>query len=409
MQRSALAMAACAGGIAAAPVLGQQEIYDNAGTFIAWWGQVPPGAAAGPEGGDQVSLGGQSRQVQQLEFWYQVGGQAAAGASDLRVRFYANDGAGGAPGTLIWDSGVRPQFPHISGSNHVALAVPNIVVPEVLTWTVEFTGRTGSAAEAMGLRIYDPPLVGTSDPAFFWSRFGGNLVPSAFQSGTPANLGARITAAGAPIFGACCAPDGSCINVTAIDCYAISGYFRGGSCGTPCPTAAACCFADGWCLELTEAGCLGAGGVWRAGVACAGAGCDQPLYANGPLATGKLRLDGLHAPYDMYWSDVIRIGGCETQYIGYNADQNSLYRHADNFTIPGQPGGDGWMIDSVSIYAFVAGGGTTLAPAASATLRIWKGMPGSAGAAVVWGDDTTDVLAGSGFTRIFKFAPSFPV
>jgi hypothetical protein len=287
----------------ASPALAQQIVYDNSGNLLAWWAQVPPGEATGPEAGDQITLGEQGRFIQQFEFWYHVGGTNESGTADIQVRFYANDGPGGIPGTILWSSPLQQGVGHISGTNHLALPVPSIIMPDSFTWTVTFTNRTGSAAEGLGLRIYDPPLVGQSDPQFIWlSDPQLGFVQAAFPGAVPSNLGARVIAAGAPVVGACCFADTSCIPLNVVDCHAVGGHYSPGTCTTaPCPVPAACCFSDGWCLELTEAGCQLAQGVWSApGVSCPALCADEPLFANGPLATGKVRSDLVHAPYDAY-------------------------------------------------------------------------------------------------------------
>lgn len=66
--------------------------------------------------------------------------------------------------------------------------------------------------------------------------------------------------------GACCFADGTCDELTAVDCASAGGTYNGDftTCsGTTCPEAVqACCFPNtGGCLNLTPTNCLAAGGV----------------------------------------------------------------------------------------------------------------------------------------------------
>jgi hypothetical protein len=402
----AISLTLAAGVLLPLHLQAQEVVYDNSSTSLTWWAQVLSGAPDGPEGGDQITLGGAGRIIQQFEFWYRVGGLSAAGEANIQVRFYANDGPGGAPGTVLWTAATLEGMPHISGNNHVAIAVPSLAAPETFTWTVEFTGRAGSTAHELGLRIDDPPLIGSSDPGFMWVRnSSGTFLPAAFPGAVPSNFAARISAAGAPAIGACCFGNQTCIAMSIIDCHAVSGVFIGGTC-SPCPPAAACCFVDGWCLQITSTGCDVAGGAWTgAGIGCAAA-CEAPLFTNGPLATGKTRSDLLHAPYDTYWSDIIRVGTCETHYIGYNASATTGFRHADNFVIDGP---NAWQLQEVQVYAFMPGGSINISPVQSATLRIWDGPPGAPGATIVWGDSVVNRLRSTQFARIYKYSTAYPI
>lgn len=79
--------------------------------------------------------------------------------------------------------------------------------------------------------------------------------------------------------GACCLPDATCAVLTAGECAASHGVYRGNNttCDEPCPTGA-CCFGDGSCVDdMPAAACLLAGGSWQGdGSDCATAGCPPP-------------------------------------------------------------------------------------------------------------------------------------
>jgi len=158
-------------------------VYDNTGTMQPYYYNV------GVELGDQVTLGGTARVVTTFDI---ILFSAVPTTTDLLGRFYANDGAGGVPGTLLW-SGVLPNatVDQITVATFdLSSLVPAVVVPDAFTWTV----LPGSAD--VGPIMYDPPLVGSSADAFWaydtaWGEywFGGNPV---------ANFGARIEATPEP-------------------------------------------------------------------------------------------------------------------------------------------------------------------------------------------------------------------
>jgi hypothetical protein len=102
----------------------------------------------------------------------------------------------------------------------------------------------------------------------------------------------------------------------------------------------------------------------------------------------------------------VSLSGCETQYIGYNADATAGFRHADNFQVVHVPG---WRVDQIHLYAFAPGGAASISPVAAANLRIWDGPPGEPGATAVWGDTATNRLAAVAFSRIYKFSTAYPV
>jgi len=125
--------------------------YDNTAT------PLPPlpsiGGSPPLELGNQIALDTSNRliarplTVTSFGFGYNTSGVTA------KVRFYANDGPGGAPGTLLFESAAF----FISGygiRNVTGLAVH---VPETFTWTVAISGSGGAA---FGLLGRDAPNVG---------------------------------------------------------------------------------------------------------------------------------------------------------------------------------------------------------------------------------------------------------
>jgi hypothetical protein len=83
--------------------------------------------------------------------------------------------------------------------------------------------------------------------------------------------------------------------------------------------------------------------------------------------------------------------------FGFNASSASSLRISDDFTV----NGTGWDIESITLYAYQSPPGLSFS---AASLQIWDGQPGSGGASVVWGDTSTNRLATSSPTQIYRAA-----
>ncbi len=73
-------------------------------------------------------------------------------------------------------------------------------------------------------------------------------------------------------------------------------------------------------------------------------------------------------------------------------------RIADDFTIPP---GETWAIDEIVFFAYQTGS-TTTSTIDDIRVRIWDGVPQAPGSNIVFGDLTTNVLAGSAFSNIYR-------
>jgi hypothetical protein len=82
---------------------------------------------------------------------------------------------------------------------------------------------------------------------------------------------------------------------------------------------------------------------------------------------------------------------------GYGHWPSSDRRVADDFTITDA---GGWQIDTAKFFAYQTGSGTT-STINHVNVRIWSGTPGSGGT-VVWGDTTTNRLASTGWSQIYR-------
>ena len=83
--------------------------------------------------------------------------------------------------------------------------------------------------------------------------------------------------------------------------------------------------------------------------------------------------------------------------FGFGHAITTGFRMADDFTVPA----GGWNISTITFYAYQTGS-TTTTTIDNVNLQIWNGVPGAGGSSVVFGDTTTNRLAGSSFTNIYR-------
>jgi len=181
-------------GLLSASASAQVVVYDNAEFPLNQY------FFSQREFGDEITIGAGWR-ANSFEFEYYADGLAADGSEKAVIRFYRNDGipVEGAntagPGGLIYES---PQFPLINGNYPVQiidLEPLGIELPESFTWTIKTFGVSGDS-EVFGLKLYDPPVVGSSFGDFwYFSTEGWELQTVA---GVNANFAARLTAVPEP-------------------------------------------------------------------------------------------------------------------------------------------------------------------------------------------------------------------
>jgi hypothetical protein len=140
--------------------------------------------------GDEITLAGTAREMVRLELLVRPSGATAL--ADTTVRLYANDGAGGAPGTLLY-AAFLPQVFYAAPGTLLGVDIPQVLVPDTFTWTIEYDNISGSAN--LGLRVYDPPTVGSSED-FFWRSSPATGFQRQDPSGFPGNFYARVVATG---------------------------------------------------------------------------------------------------------------------------------------------------------------------------------------------------------------------
>jgi hypothetical protein len=156
------------------------------------------------EFGDEITLAGTDRVVTNFKFEYFLSGNAN-GNEGLQLVFHANDGPVvtrnlgegttqvQAPGTVLYTS---PVLQLQTGFQTAEAFNFSVEVPDTFTWTVTFQGI--DEGEVAGLRVYDPPTVGSSF-ADFWQRNNGTWNTYIFNDPPgPANFAARVTAVPEP-------------------------------------------------------------------------------------------------------------------------------------------------------------------------------------------------------------------
>ena len=153
----------------------------------------------GNEFGDGVTLAGTNRVVTSIGLLLHANGDSGATA-DVTIRIYdgGDDPAGIDPGALLWTSDTFVGFVFADSVNQYDFAVPNILVGDTLTWTIEMNNVFQAEGEAVGPRFVSPPTIGSSQD-YLWNHTGGVWGLSVFGVGeNNNNFGAIITAIPTP-------------------------------------------------------------------------------------------------------------------------------------------------------------------------------------------------------------------
>lgn len=115
------------------------------------------------------------------------------------------------------------------------------------------------------------------------------------------------------------------------------------------------------------------------------------LYDNGPLITHPgAGFGGKDA------SVLMSVTLLENIY-GYGAQLSAGNRVADDFVVPA----GGWQIDSFKFFTYQTGSGTT-STINNVNVRIWNQQPNAGNVGIVWGDTTTNLLASTTFSNIYR-------
>ncbi|MCX6881439.1 MAG: PEP-CTERM sorting domain-containing protein [Verrucomicrobia bacterium] len=133
--KQSVGVVAAALGLVATPQAIAEVVYDNSSNYLGNFSDLGNGTI-----GDQITLGGASRVITEFKFEYFLS-FAVSGNEKGALKFYANDGAGGLPGTTLFDSGV---FGLTSGFHTVTASDLSQSVANSFTWAVTFSGLEGS-------------------------------------------------------------------------------------------------------------------------------------------------------------------------------------------------------------------------------------------------------------------------
>ena len=119
---------------------------------------------------------------------------------------------------------------------------------------------------------------------------------------------------------------------------------------------------------------------------------QQVLYDNGPLVThpgggaGGADASAVQTALSLNtygWTDSVALG----------------YRLTDDFTVTSQTG---WQIDQITFYAYQTLSLTGTSTITEVNYAIWDGPPGDPGSTIVYGDTTTNQLASSVWSNIYR-------
>lgn len=134
---------------------------------------------------------------------------------------------------------------------------------------------------------------------------------------------------------------------------------------------------------------------------------EAVFFVNANLASGANSLSGVAAPAGTQWSEDQNNFG-DLRYANTLAGVScsvtaTVFRCADDFNVPV---GQTWTINQVIVFAYQTGFVGATSPITAATLRIWNGRPGDAGSTIVFGDTTTNRLASSTNSNLFRIFSS---
>jgi hypothetical protein len=163
---AALAATALHAGAASADVAFDNTAPGNQGITTTGSPQLGAEVTAAP---------GTARAVTELDMGFTS--QGISLTANLQAFLYANDGPGGAPGTLLWQSAVMSGVAINSTNLLVAFSVPSVVVPDTFTFTAAITNTSG----VVGYVPASGATTGTFDQAWVGSPGAFSMLSSSFE------------------------------------------------------------------------------------------------------------------------------------------------------------------------------------------------------------------------------------
>lgn len=151
------------------------------------------------EVGDQIFLSNPIFATYMTNFDFEYYGYGGNGNESLQVRFYLNDGPGGTPGTKFFDYVLDVSDPSWRldkatvpfGPADLIWMGQAVALPDVFTWTVEFSGTT-DPGEDWGLYVYSPPSLGNSYTSYWNNDPMNGWLLSVSQNDWQMDFGARV-------------------------------------------------------------------------------------------------------------------------------------------------------------------------------------------------------------------------
>ena len=139
------------------------------------------------DNGQSVTLSGVERKVTQFEVYL-----GSAQSDEFYVRFYELDGAGGEPGTLVWQSPAQtyPSNSPFFQRKIVTVSVPGIIIPNTFVWAIAPVG-----ANNFLVGNADLPTVGVNHEIWKHRSIDGTWTSDIILD---FGFGARITAVPEP-------------------------------------------------------------------------------------------------------------------------------------------------------------------------------------------------------------------
>jgi len=184
-------------------------VYDNltgpTDSIISWW--------PGSEMAEQVTLAGTDRLLTEISIAYRGDfvRHGLDGDEFVSIQFYNNDGLGGAPESMFYQTALIPILSPPSAPNPLlfsdtlTVSLPSVLAPDTFTWSILTYGMTADVQDTVGLSMGGIPTIGTSDD-FVW--FNGHLGDGWIQLDEERfdpimyNFHARISAELVPVPGA---------------------------------------------------------------------------------------------------------------------------------------------------------------------------------------------------------------
>ena len=132
--------------------------------------------------GDDVVFEGEGRHVATASVEYVSDIANVQGDEKARIRVYTriDNDPYGTPGDLLYDSGFQPI--DASVGEHLATVYPELLLPDDIIWTIEFSGTSQQAGDSLSLPAKTDPSIGASVPTF-WVSKTSSFVP--FWFGDP--------------------------------------------------------------------------------------------------------------------------------------------------------------------------------------------------------------------------------